>query len=494
MAAMFSKEVVIMFPFWLLIREALDRPVDEPLNATLKRLASRTAGFFAAAAFYLAARYQVLGFLSKVEPHALGISDRDVVLTIPSVLLRYMRMLLLPYPLAIVYPTEYVTSPADARFWASALALGALAVIVGRFVRGSAVGVRAAAWLLLFLLPVLNLKAFNVMESLVHDRYLYLPSVGFCLLLALALERLSAASGARQQQVFLIATLAIAVAYFGLTAAQNRSWHDDLAMTERALSVSPNRAFLYNYLGAYYQNHENLGEAEHSYAQAIQYRPTYYDAYSNLGDVYREQGKLAEAEQAYRKAIELGAPYADTYFNLAVVLTGERKLAEAERYLLGALKLQPVYAKAHYNLGWVLENEAKNAPAEQEYRRALEQDPFYVEPRINLAVLLTKEGQYTDALRHLDIARQLAPDHPVMLFALGDLYMRMERYEDATTPLRRLADRDPRHRLVHTSLGLCYEKAGRYDQARDQFQQAIAVAPDDPWTAVARQHLAALGN
>jgi tetratricopeptide (TPR) repeat protein len=325
--------------------------------------------------------------------------------------------------LAIVYDVQYVSSPADPRFWTSALVILVLGAALGAWIRGTAVAVRSALWTVLFILPVLNLKAFNQEESLLHDRYLYLPSVGFCLLLAVMLDRVTSRSGARRRWVFAGATLLIATVYFGLTLTQNRSWKSDLAMTGQALRVSPRNAFLHNYLGAWYFEHGQLLEAQDAYERAIRIRPAYYDAYSNLADVYHVRGQFTEAERLYVRAIGLGARYPNTYFNLGVVLVNQNKLIESERPLLEAVELQPDFDKAHYNLGWIYAAQGKDRLAEQEYRRTLEVRPSYVEARVNLSALLRKEGRYDAALRELEIARRFAPDHPDVLRALDELRM-----------------------------------------------------------------------
>ncbi|MBI3951857.1 MAG: tetratricopeptide repeat protein [Acidobacteria bacterium] len=489
---MLSKEVAIVFPVFLVVREWFDRSPDESFAATVIRVAKRTAPFVAVAVLYIGLRYSVLGFLSKVEPKAVGIPTVQVFLTIPSILLSYARMLLIPHPLAITYDHQYVTSTADPRFWGAALAL--VAVIIGAvwLVRSSPVGRRALVWLILFLLPVLNLKAFNQDESLLHDRYLYLPSIGLCLLIGLALAWFNARFQATRKPALMTATILIGVFFFALTVYQNGFWQNDFVMANHALRLGPQRPFLLNYIGAYYSQQNKLAEAEQFYLEALKANPRYYDSLSNLADVYRLQGKYAEAEQAYRKAIECGAPYADTYYNLGVTYTSEGKLAEAEGPLLKALEIQPTNTAARYNLGWVYDNQGKSALAEQAYTETLRQKPSYPEPRINLGVLLTKQGRYTEALEQLQIVKRYAPGHPVLLYALGDVYLKTNRYQEAIEPLSQLARLEPQHRLVYTSLGLCYEALGNREQARAHFQKAIEVAPQDPYTNVAREHLAKL--
>ncbi len=473
--AMLSKEVAVVLPLFLAARESLDRPSGERLGGTILRVVERTAPFFAMIALYLGMRYYALGFLRQDQPQSLGIPATQVLLTIPSVLVAYARMLFVPFSLAVMYGNTYVQSPADARFWAAAVAIAALLLAAMWLVRSSPTGRRALAFLIIFLMPVLNLKAFRPEESLLHDRYLYLPSIGFCILVAMAFEWLSDRFAAHQREVFATATALSAALLFGLTYYQNFSWQSELAMTNNALKVTPEWPFLHNYIGAYYTDQHQFAEAEQAYLATIKIDPKYYDAHSNLGDIYREQGKLSDAEQSYLKALEYGAPYADTHYNLGVTYINEGKLADAEEPLLRTL-----------------DREGKDALAEQAYLETLQQDPAYPEARINLAILLTKHARYIEALEHLRIAQRYAPDHSVLLFALGDANMKSQRYDEAIAAFSNLAVRNLYQNLIHTNLGLCYENLGKKDEAKAQFQKAIELAPHDNYTNTAREHLAKL--
>ena len=490
--AMLSKEVAVIFPFFLAAREMLDKSEGERLSERVVRVVKRTAPFFAIIVLYLGMRYQVLGLLSKDEPKSIGIPAAQVLITIPSVLLSYARMLIVPFPLSVMYGNTYVRSIADSRFWAAGLALAVLIAAAIWFVRGSPVRKRALAVLAIFVVPVLNLKAFRPDESLLHDRYLYLPSIGFCILLAMAFERVAVRFADRRREIFSTAVLLTGAVLLGLTYFQNFSWQNELAMINNALRVTPQWPFLHNCLGAYYAEQHQLAEAEQSYREAISYDAQQYDAYSNLGDVYREQGKLSDAEQCYLKSLEFGAPYSDTYYNLGVTYINEGKLAEAEQPLRRTLEISPSHTKARYNLAWTYDREGKDELAEQEYSETLERDPAFPEARINLAIMLTRKQRFEEALNHLQIAKRYAPDHPVLLYALGDVYMKTKRYEEAIAAFGPLALRNLHQNVVHTSLGLCYESIGKREEAKSQFQKAIEVAPQDAYTNTAREHLARL--
>jgi tetratricopeptide (TPR) repeat protein len=498
---MMSKEVAIVLPLLIALLELIERVDGESLGRRLVRCSRRAVPTIAAAVVYLIARYAVLGFISKPELKAAGVTTSQVLLTLPSVLLSYARLLAVPYPLAIIYDHPFVDSPGDPRFWGSLLGVAAL-VIAGVFAgRRSLQARRALVVLLVFLLPVLNLKTFNPNESIVHDRYLYLPSMGFCILLALGLEavdlrfrseKASPEKGAlpilrRPVGVFVAV---ICLCLFVLTLLQNYTWQDDVAMCEHALAFASRKPFLHNYLGAYYSEHGQLEEGARQLRLATELDPRYYDAYSNLGDIYLKQQNWPEAEQAYRKAADAGAVYAQTYYNLADVLAKQRKFSEAVAPLQKMIEIQPSNAQAHFYLGWVYQQEGKLAESEAGYAQALRIKPNYLEAHINLGAVYGDEGRFKEALDQLEIARRTAPSHPVMLYTLGEVYRKSDRLQDAITVFTQLIALEPQHPLAHTSLGLCYEKAGEAGKARASFQKAIEVAPHESFTKVSRDHLA----
>ena len=474
--AMFSKEIAVVAPLFLVCREALDTDRDA-------RSFRRVLPFLVAAAIYLGVRYEVLGFLSKVEPKAIGVAASHVVFTIPSVLAAYARLLVWPHPLAVTYGLNYVTSPADPRFWALGLGVAGLVACAAWLLRSSPAGRQALLLLILFLLPVLNLKAFNPDESLLHDRYLYFPSVGFCLLLSLALHRLAG------QRWFWTASGLVGAVFFFLTVRQNRVWRDDLVLMHHALDLAPRRPFLHNYLGAYFAERGELPEAERHYRVALEANPDYYDSLSNLGDVCRVSGRFTEAETLYRRAIRLGAPYANNYYNLGVTLRSLGKFGEAETVLLQAARMNPGEAGIWFNLAWIYEQQGRFEPAEKAYYDTVRANPAYVDPRINLAGLLARRERYAEALEQAQTAQQYAPSHPAVLYITGDVLLKMRRYSDALQSFEKLATLQPAHPLVHTDLGLCFEGLGEKDRARAHFLKAVEVAPQHPHTNLARERL-----
>ncbi len=418
--------------------------------------------YLGAAAIYLLARLSVLGFLSQPEPRSAGVATAHVWFTLPLVLTAYARLLLSPYPLAVAYDWPgYVTSAADPRFWGLGVLVGGALTVLARGVRSSAAR-RALLFLLLFLAPVLNLKLLNPYRSLVHDRYLYLPSVGFCVLLALGLQAL----GRWRRPLYWLGAGAVALAYLVLTVRQNRFWRDDSVMTQHALLVSPRNVFLLDYHGSHFYDQQNWEAAERYYRRALEINPTYYESFAHLGETYRAQKRYAEAEQAYRRAIQLKAPLDFVYAHLGEIYALQDRLAQAETALVQAVRMNPKGVDARYNLAWAYDRQGKARLAESAYLEALRQDPHLLAARVNLGALLNRQGRFPEALRQLELALPEAPGDPALLYELAAAYRQTGRCPAAVRTLTHLLEIEPHHPLAHSDLARCYETMGNAAEAR----------------------------
>lgn len=187
-------------------------------------------------ALYGVARVRVLGDVT-VTHAAFGDAPLGVrAMTMAFVFGDYVRLLILPWPLCADYavnvnPLARVTSPSDLRFVSAALALLALALVwcvaAARRWRGAFWG----AWAALALLPVSNvLLPIGAIEA---ERFLYLPSVGACALLALIPGR----PETRRVGLLLIGFFA------ALTLLRNPVWKDDLALLDARIEDAPENPF-----------------------------------------------------------------------------------------------------------------------------------------------------------------------------------------------------------------------------------------------------------
>src|SRR6185436_5325485 len=107
----------------------------------------------------------------------------------------------------------------------------------------------AIALMVVPLLPVLNLRVFHY-EYIIQDRYLYLPSIGFCSLVVLLIVRL-----AQGNQKLTLAFAGVIILAFGVsTILQNRVWHDSAALWQRSIFFAPDSWSTHYNLGLAYLN------------------------------------------------------------------------------------------------------------------------------------------------------------------------------------------------------------------------------------------------
>jgi len=376
MLAMLSKEVAVAIPVFVFVRNCLDRTPAESFDTTSSRALARTVPFAMVAVVYLVMRYQVLGFLSKTDPNAASVPTANVFLTIPSILLSYARMFFVPFPLAFMYDHTYVSSARDPRFWASALSAIAVLTLVIWLARSSPRTWRPLVWSVLFLVPALNLKTFNQQESLLHDRYLYLPSIGLCMLLALLLTWTSARFGTRTRWVFWTSAILIGASFLVLTVYQNRSWRNPIVLGNHGADVAPRNALLRYYLGCIYQDQGGQDSAaEQEYLRAVEYNPSYTEARINLAVLLSRQGRYEEALDQLQSAQRLAPDQTVMLYALGYIYLQTNRHREAIEPFSRLARLEPRHQFVYTNLGLCYEAVGQREQAKANFQKAIEVAP-----------------------------------------------------------------------------------------------------------------------
>jgi tetratricopeptide (TPR) repeat protein len=213
--AAFSKEPAVAFPAFIAAYELFIVKPERPLAQRLREALFFPALFLMMAFTYFAMRYKALGFILN-DPQFVSYPLHHVLLTIPIVICKYIGLLLWPMNLSIFHNTPMVTSPFSLRFLVPLLGVAGLAYGAWRL-WGQPVARFAILWFAINLLPVLNLSAFGT-DFLVQERYVYIPSVGFSLLLAMALARIPTGQRAKRVVTHAALTLALMPVVYGLSS------------------------------------------------------------------------------------------------------------------------------------------------------------------------------------------------------------------------------------------------------------------------------------
>lgn len=352
-ASLAAKETgVALYPLALL-RDLLLRPARPPLADWARGY----AGLAAAGIVYGLLRRHALGELVGTAPSIAPVHRSP--LEILAAVGVYVDKLLWPWPLN-AYIDRLPLTPAA--FAGGLLLLAALLVAARRWrARGEGLPLFALLWIALTLVPSLAIL-WKIPDAPLAERYLYLPSAGFCLLVGdlVARARTRLPAGAARRAAAVAGGVVLVLA--GVASAQrSRVWHDDVALWEDTEAKSQTSGMAARNLGTAYQQAGRVADARAAFARALERRNDargLQTIHNNLGTLAMLDGDFAAARRSYEQALAAAPDAPDTLFNLALALLhGGGSTPDAARLALPklqrALALNPHDADIEAGLGQV---------------------------------------------------------------------------------------------------------------------------------------------
>ncbi len=364
-AALLTKETAIVFPaivfVYALVGTEKKRSPEQGGGLSAGGAFARafvlalreTIPFLAVTALYLAARY---GVLRGVPPQTPWLSTRDALLTAPLALGFYLRHLIWPFGLSLFYSFSVISSPSNILFWLPSLTVIALAALIftcWRRTKESLVPI-AVAWCFLPLLPVLDIALLQ-QDDTVHDRYLYLPSIGLAIGAAVLLHVCTRVRGQTRRPRFAFAIAAMLITSLGFaTIAQSIPWRDNLTLYTHAAERSPKNTIARNNLAAEFVKRNRLDDADRLFQAVLQDRPEYWLANYNYGYLNYRLKRFELAEDYLKRAIALNPADPDEHAYLGLTYFHENRFGEAAAELRTAISSKPSGTGYHIALAIVL--------------------------------------------------------------------------------------------------------------------------------------------
>jgi tetratricopeptide (TPR) repeat protein len=239
----------------------------------------------------------------------------------------------------------------------------------------------------------------------VQDRYLYLPSIGSCLLLALGFRLLLA----RQKQLA-TALLVIVVVLLGYsTIAQNRVWQSSAALWTQAIIYAPNFWSTHYNLGLARMNSKQYAVAEDELNRALKIKPLPV-IYNNLAMTYLAEGRTELVEDNLKKALAIDPTFLDAHNNLGTLLYGRGDYQGSRDQFIAALRIDSASPAARFNLGRNEEALGNYPSAAAQYEYMLKRNPEDSEARFHLALSYARMNRKEEAQAALQTAIQYEPN------------------------------------------------------------------------------------
>jgi len=350
---------------------------------------------------------------------------------------------------------------------------------------------------------------FSVVSNLVFpvgtfmsERFLFMPSLGFCLIVAYGIIRFSEFLMKKENQTnnnpFHLAQFSLAIfsiimlCYSGRTIARNPAWKDNFTLFMTDIHNSPNSAKMNNAAGgeliAQSDKDTNPAEKKKKTEQAKIYLkkalalyPKYSNAYLLLGNAYLKGDKDYPAAFHYYKEGMLMYPGYTLAYNNMKILMGNWKDYPAQRdSILVYLKSSPNDPVPYYFLGSLMENLNKPDSALMEYRKALKLVPGFAEALLQTGMIYGKYFNKLDSsVFYLEKSIKANPDIAESYENLGTAYGMQNNLSAAINILNEGLKRFPNDSKLYYNLGVSYQISGNAAKAKEcmdkskQLEQSI---------------------
>ncbi len=334
------------------------------------------------------------------------------LLLVPYLYIRNIKLL----AFTINYAAVYTIHPPQA-LWSAKTVLPLLGnmVILGcaalTFKKARIVSF-AILWFYITLLPVSNIVPIS---TILADRYAFLPSYGWCLVLGIALERLYrfrlSSTTPQFFKALSVSGLSLMVLGYGyMTVYQNRIWKNTYTLWADAVAKQPDNHIALCGLAVVYNRAEEYEAARKLLERAVSNAPHDYKSLNNLGITYFHLGQRDKAFRAYQKALSLDPYMREAHVNLARLYVETKDYKAAESVYLHFLEKHGNDANMHYLLGELYRRMEQFAQAKSRYEIAVALAPNVSTPyealgRLYLDHLKDREKALFYLQRALEIAK-----------------------------------------------------------------------------------------
>jgi len=467
LAAMCGKESAITFPlvagWWLLMRRDVIAP-GKSMEGWLRAAWSALAPVGAAALAYMCVRLWVVKEVGMVKEWQFFERNRDIARAPVMAFLPLFYLKLLAIPVEY-YPNYYTPLNFLGLRVSSLTSMASIWPVTGLLVWIGVGGamivgtIKRSAWAVgigLTVLPLLVSLHFLPFGDFAADRFCYLPSVGFCILLGVGIERLAMTKGAEIAR----GIAAVIVVMFVLsTIAHQGIWKDPWSFVA-GMMTRPNNPRALS-AGAFQHLETAMG-----LSVAVRKLPKTPEGDAAAADIKQRISEQATKALEYLVPLTRDHPTFDlgsTMIAQASTMVNPPRLEEARGYL------QRLLDERFSDVSHV---------AEFLYRQ--------------LAELEGAEKHWPEAKRLLEHAFRFRfkpgsedENKAMKLYAeanaqLGQEAARRGAFKEAIPLLIAAVNAQPTNSLIRATLAEAYERDGDWNAAAGQWNQLLILRPNDP--------------
>ena len=332
-----------------------------------------------------------------------------------QVLGEYMQLFVFPHPL--IYDYSYNSFPLNDGINLPILigiltVLAMIAIIVITYKKHPII-----SFSILFIFASLSLytNIFFTIGAAKAERFTFLASLGFCLILAyviakiLKLEIYPSNISQNSNKNYFYVLGAILMLYSVKTISRNSDWKDNITLYTHDVELNPMSAKTHYYLGN--ELIKKIAEEESDSLKKIDY--------------------LNKGILEVRKSVAIFPEYSDGHTQIGVGYFKMNNMDSAAVYFNKGLQYNPNNSVALSNMGAYYFNKGRYAEAIEIYDKTLLLNPRFIDAMVNLGSCYGASGRFNDAVVWFTKAYELDPNNKKAITFLAITYQNMNQPEKA---------------------------------------------------------------
>lgn len=289
--------------------------------------------------------------------------------TVFVILLKYLSLLFFPHPLSWDYgfnqiPLVNFGNPVAIISFLIYLILGIVA-LMGIFKFSNQATYKLISFCILFFLISLSISSniFVLIGSTMAERFLFIPSLGFCIFLSFIMIRFLKINSLNIN--FNLTPLVLIIGLYSYkTFTRNADWKNNITLFGSAVNVCPNSyrvnsSFAWESILAA-EKTTNPDEKKKYYRDAVTYYnkataiyPSMESDWYNCGVAQSNLGKIVEAEKMYLYALRVNPNHRNSHYNLAGIYMNKKDYSKALIHFADIYKTEPDFMDVAFKIGLI---------------------------------------------------------------------------------------------------------------------------------------------
>jgi cellulose synthase operon protein C len=306
-----------------------------------------------------------------------------------------------------------------------------------------------------------------------------------------------------------------ALVYKGQLELRRKNTGAAIDALQQALHNDSGNAIAHYQLGLAFDQQHDSTRAESEWREAVRLRPDLTDAQRALASLELFRGDFTALAVIAQQIVKDQPDAPDGYLLRCVAEIGQQKYNDAQQDALQAMQKAPQSSAPYVQMGNIHGAQKQYAEAEKAYQQALEKDPSSSEALGGLMNSYVAEKQYDKAIAAARAQIARSPDNSRFYELLGTaLFDGRKDLPGAETALRKSVELDknntdaleklgkveiqegdadqalglylqsikdnPQEVRFYILAGELYESKQNWDQAKNMYQRALQVQPDQP--------------